>query len=172
MIRQATISLRCYVGLFRKKKFLCIIELMNKGFTLVELLVVIAIGAIIASIALGGIYVYQPYARLASVCRDLLTDIRYAQQLSVAGQGVFGVKFFVAENKYQLLRFAGSDTSQILEKTLPQGVSFQGVSGFLDNEVRFNSYGAVSYGGVVSLGNSNGDVRGIDVGPSGFSKIF
>ena len=145
---------------------------MNKGFTLVETLVVVAIGAIIASVVLAGLYVYQPYARLASVCRDLLSDIRYAQQLSVAGQGVFGVKFFVVENKYQLLKFTATSTSQIVEKNLPQGVSFQNITGFLDNEVRFNSYGAVSYGGVVSLVNANGDIRGIDVGPSGFSKTF
>jgi len=141
------------------------------GFTLIELLIVLAILGIISSIFISQTGFFMPENKLSSVTRDLVTNLRYAQEMSVNEQIQFGLAFFPLENKYQILRFT-NPPSLVLEKNLPVGVSFDEISGFADNIVVFNAYGAASSGGVIILVNQLGKKKEIAVRPSGFVKIM
>lgn len=140
------------------------------GFTLLEFLVIIAIIGIIATISWSALRTLQPSWRLDGAVRDLATDLRYAQQQSVTEQVNYGIHFSSATNEYQMIRY-GTTTENVLEKSLPEGVNFYQITGFSDEEVVFNPYGAVKEMGSVSLINIEQKIKIIEVRPSGFVKI-
>lgn len=143
---------------------------IKNSFTLIELLVVILVIGIITGISWGAVRALQPSLRLGSVARDLITDLRYAQQLAVSQQVDYGVRFSTATNEYQIIRH-GTTTEDLLKKSLPDGIDFQEITGFSNNEVIFNPYGAVKETGTISLINTKGKTKTIEVRPSGFVKI-
>ena len=140
------------------------------GFTLIEVLMAISIMAILFAVFISSTNFFQPRAKLSSVARDLITDIRYAQQLAVNEQVEYGISFLVSENKYQLWRFS-EIPQQIFEKILSQEVQINQVLGLTDNQVRFNAYGAVTEDGSVYLINSKSETKIIEIRPSGFVKL-
>jgi len=140
-------------------------------FSLVEILVVLGIVGILSLIGIPAFKVYQPSLQLSGVVRDLATDLRYAEQLAITEQIEHGVIFLTETDQYQVVRYG--DPDEILDlKTLPLEVSFQNISGFTDNEVVFNPYGAAKESGVITLINTKNSTSGIDVRPSGFIKII
>ena len=140
------------------------------GFTLFEFLVIIVIIGIIAAVSWSALRTLQPSWRLDGAVRDLATDLRYAQQQSVTEQVNYGIHFSSTTNKYQIIRY-GTTTENVLEKSLPEGVDFYQITGFINEEVVFNPYGAVKEMGSVSLINIEQKVKIIEVRPSGFVKI-
>ncbi|MDP2951473.1 MAG: type II secretion system protein [bacterium] len=152
-----------------KQGFLCY-HSDNQGFTLIEVLIVIAVMAILCAVFISQTSFFQPQAKLASVARDLITDIRYAQQLAVNEQVEYGISFLVSENKYQLWRFSAVP-EQIFEKILPQEVQISQVLDLTDDKVKFNAYGAVAEAGSVYLINSESETKIIEIRPSGFAKL-
>lgn len=138
----------------------------NKSFTLIELLIVIGIFTILASISFLGLRSIRPILQLSGMTRELVTDLRYAQQLAVTEQTDHGVRFSFAENKYQIIRYA--ETEEILkQRILPEGINLQKINNF--DEARFNPYGAVIESGKVNLVNIK--TKTIEIKPSGFVKI-
>jgi len=142
----------------------------SRGFTLFEFLVIMAIIGIIATISWSALRTLQPSWRLDGAVRDLATDLRYAQQQSVTEQVNYGIHFSSTTNEYQIIRY-GTTTENVLEKSLSEGVNFYQITGFSDEEVVFNPYGAVKEMGSVSLINIEEKVKIIEVRPSGFVKI-
>jgi len=140
------------------------------GFTLMELLVVISIVGIITGISWGTFRALRPSLQLGSAARDLTTDLRYVQQLAVTEQINYGVHFSTATDEYQIIRY-GSTTEEILGKSLAKDIDFYQITGFKAGEVIFNPYGAVQETGTVSLTNTKGETKIIEVRPSGFVKI-
>lgn len=141
----------------------------SKGFTLIEFSVVVAIAIIIGGIFFGTFKFLQPSLQLGSVVRDLITDLRYTQQLAVTEQINHGVRFSTSTGTYQVLRY-GTTTDEISAKSLPSAVDFHQISGFTNNEVIFNPYGAVTATGTVSLINTSAETKTIEVRPSGFVR--
>ena len=72
---------------------------MRNGFTLIELLVVIGILSLLFLIGIPAFRAYQPALQLSGSVRELVTDLRYAGQLSVDEQVNHGVRFSVSEGR-------------------------------------------------------------------------
>lgn len=140
-------------------------------FTLVEILVVLSIVGVLALIGIPAFRAYQPSLQLSGVVRELSTDLRYAEQLAITEQVEHGIIFLPGVNQYQIVRFG--EPNQVLGlKTLPSGVSFLEITGFTDNKVLFNPYGAAQESGIITLVNAKNATSGIDVRPAGFIKII
>ena len=142
-----------------------------KSFTLIELLIIIAIFGILALISTPVFRNYQPGLQLSVVVRDLVTDLRYSQQMAVTEQVEHGVRFSTSTDEYQIIKY-GAIEEILKEKSLPEKVSFQEVTGFSNDEVKFNPYGAVKEAGNITLINTKNTTSTIDIRPSGFVKII
>ncbi|MBI2459803.1 MAG: hypothetical protein HYV53_04660, partial [Parcubacteria group bacterium] len=76
----------------------------HRGSMLMDLLVAIGIIALLATIAIPYLKKYQPNLKLNAAARDLTTDLRYAQQLTITEQKVHQVVFDLVNNKYNILK--------------------------------------------------------------------
>lgn len=137
------------------------------GFTVMEVFIVATVLVIIASISFLSLRSFGPTFRLSGAARDLATDLRYVQELSVAQQKECGI-IFVDLGKYRLVEY-GTSTAEIESKNLPEGITFQEIN-FPDQKVAFNPYGAAKEAGSVVL-KSQDKQKSIEVKPSGFVKI-
>ena len=100
----------------------------------------------------------------------MVSDLRLAQQLSVAEQVNYGIFFNAPANEYQFKKFA-EETTIVFTKQLPVGITFCDIAGLSEDTAIFNPYGSVAYSGAVCLLNSNGQNKTIEIKPSGFVKI-
>ncbi len=73
----------------------------SKAFTILELIMVILILGIIAAVVMSSMQVPSEL-RLEAAKNKIMHDIRYAQNLSVAQQRQYGVRFSPIENRYWL----------------------------------------------------------------------
>lgn len=140
------------------------------GFSLVELLVAIGIAAILGAVSWPIVKSFQPSFKLTAAARDLVVNLRSAQQTAVAEQVEYGLRFSFENNNYQVLKFT-TTTQEILNKTLPSDVFLYQISGFTAQEVVFNVLGAVRESGTIVIRNNQGSIKTIEVRPSGFVKI-
>jgi prepilin-type N-terminal cleavage/methylation domain-containing protein len=144
----------------------------QSGFSLMELLIVMAILIIIAGIGLMVFQQIKLTMRLSGTVRQLITDLRYAQQLAITEQVTHGLQFSTTTppglDQYQLIRY-GQPSQVIFTKQLPQGIRFQSI-GFTNQKVSFNPYGAAQQSGEIVLINTQNASSTIDVRPSGFVK--
>lgn len=144
----------------------------SKSFTLAEFLVAISIFIIIASIGVFALRNIQPSLRLSGTARDLVSDLRYAQQMAVTEQIDHGIRFTTTtEEKYEIIRHGGTD-EVLKEEILSEGIDFQYISALTDNEVRFNPYGAAREAATTTLNNTENKTKTIKISPSGFVKIL
>jgi len=144
----------------------------ERAFTLTEILVVIGVIFILISIGVPVFRAYRPGLQLSGSSRELITDMRYAQQMAVTEQIDHGIRFFVDEDKYQIIRYAPEE--EILkEKNLPPEVSFQQINDLTDDRALFNPYGALkNEAGSITMVNTANESIIIDIRPSGFVKII
>lgn len=148
---------------------------IGKGFTLIEGLVIITTFLIVTLIFVVGLNIVQPNLKLNGAIRNLVSDLRYAQQLAVTEQVVYGVLFSTTtEDKYQIVKHTDG-TTIIKEVNLEKdGIYLDQISSFSNNEIRFNPYGATvnSESGTITLRNVKNATVTIEVRPSGFVKIL
>lgn len=142
----------------------------EKSFSLIELLIIVVIFTIISGISFTIFREFEPTMKLNGAARELITDLRYAQQLTVSEQVRHGIRFSTTtpetSDEYRLIRH-GEAPEEIFTKQLSEGIEFQKIN-FTNQEVIFNSYGAVQEAGEVVLVNSKNATTTIDVRPSGF----
>ena len=143
---------------------------IQKGFTLIELVIVFAIIVILAGISLASFRNIQPNIKLNGAARNLVTDLRYAQQLAIAEQIDYGVFFSTSTHGYKILKHENTTTT-IKVVSLPGGISYGSITPLTGYEMRFNSYGAVKEEGSISLINDQNTSTTVTVSPSGFVKI-
>ena len=142
----------------------------NQGSLLLNVLVSFGIIALLATISVPYLKKYQPNLKLNATARDLTSDLRYAQQLTITEQVVYLVDLDLDGDSYQILK-GGAATTTIKTIEFDSSISFQQVTGLTDNEVVFNFYGGVSEAGQIILINTNGKTATINVKPSGYVQL-
>lgn len=140
------------------------------GMMLVNLIVSIGIIALLCAVSIPYLRKYQINLKLNATARDMTTDIRYAQQLTVTEQKTHIVVFDPANRKYQILK-VDIATTTIKTVFLNNEVNFQGITGLAGNTIVFNYYGGVSQPGQVVLSNANNMTADVNIKPSGYIQI-
>ncbi len=150
------------------------LKIPENGFTLVEILVILAILAVVFGISTLALKNISPNMQLSGITRQLVTDFRYAEQVSVTKQINHGIVFSTSTspNEYQVVKYGeGGEISEVLKtEEFPPKVSIEEIN-FDNNKVAFNPYGAAVQGGNIVLINSKGETRVIKVSPAGFVKV-
>ena len=142
----------------------------NQGSLLLNVLVSFGIIALMATISIPYIRQYQPNLKLNATARDLTSDLRYAQQLTVTEQVIYLVDFDLDDDSYQILK-SGVATTTVKTVEFDSDISFQQIINLSDNQVIFNFYGGVSEAGQIILVNTNGKTVTINVKPSGYIQL-
>ncbi|MGE5472696.1 MAG: Tfp pilus assembly protein FimT/FimU [Ignavibacteriales bacterium] len=96
----------------------------NKGFTLLEIMIVIAILGIVIVVAAPRMGGSKNDFKLYTSARNLVSDIRYAQELSISTKDNHIVFFNFDENWYEIRQIIVSETGRTL-KTIKR-VDFSG----------------------------------------------
>ncbi|MFC1612939.1 Tfp pilus assembly protein FimT/FimU [Patescibacteria group bacterium] len=139
----------------------------NNGVLLLEILIVISILGIVSSVSLPYLRTFSSNLKLSKATKTLSSDLRYAQQLTVSEQVVHYLQIFEVAKKHQIIR---SDTMAVIkEEALPEKINFQEITGFTNDKIIFNFYGAVLESGLIILINEQTTkLANINVKPSGY----
>ncbi|OGY44681.1 MAG: hypothetical protein A3B89_04330 [Candidatus Buchananbacteria bacterium RIFCSPHIGHO2_02_FULL_40_13] len=141
----------------------------NLGFTLIEIIMVLAVIALIALISLPVYQNLKPNLALNSQTRDIVSDLRYAQQLSVTEQIKYSVVFDQVLNKYKIVNDVSGQI--VKSQNINTLISIQSITGLTADTVTFNVTGAVLKSGQIILISSSGATKTISLKPSGYVKI-
>lgn len=137
---------------------------------MVEVLVVVAVIGITAITMSPVVKGYKSSLELNGSARELVSDLRYAQQLTIADQNEHSVVFYVLEKRYEIIKYG--ETNEIIKQvSLPDEIIDISITALTNDEIKYNPYGAVFEGGVISLENSKNNIKTIRVKPSGFVRI-
>lgn len=145
--------------------------MFSKGFTLIETMITLSIVVLLTVISIPIFRTRQQNIQLQANARNLLNDLRLAQQNTIGEQVTYLIKLFNSPtNKYQLIKRNGGDTV-IKEYQLYSDISWQDMGGFTSNEIIYTTTGAVTQSGIVILKNVGNHTINIDIKPSGYVKI-
>ncbi len=137
---------------------------------LIDLLVVLGIIALLSTIAIPYLKKYQSNLKLNATARNLTTDLRYAQQLTITEQKVHIVSLDLTHAKYDILKI-DTATTTVKTVTLDSETSFKQITDLTNNQVVFNYYGGVSQSGQIVLTNTNNVNATINIKPSGYIQL-
>lgn len=138
-----------------------------KGFSLVEILISLAIIGIVASISIPYIRTAISNITLTNTAKEIVTDLRDAQQLTVGEQTPYYAQFIEETDKYQIIK--ESNGVIIKEKIMPSELEIYSINGLTDNKVKFNYFGASIESGTIILLNTNTNITStIEIKPSGY----
>lgn len=144
-------------------------KMPSQGVTLSELLVVIAIIALTAAITVPFYRTVSMNLDLKAASRDIASDLRLAQQLSVTTQVNHKIVFNLAGNSYSLINIVTGLT--VKSRNIKSPVALLSVNDLPADTVTFNSTGAVAATGTIVLTNPNNRQTTIEIKPSGYVKI-
>jgi Tfp pilus assembly protein FimT len=142
----------------------------KSGITLIELLIAISILLLMSGLTIPAFKSYQSNLELGTIGKNLTSDLRFAQQLTVTQQIDHAVHLNLTEKKYEIIKCLEPEEI-IQEKKLSEKVEFYQVNGFSNNRVEFNPYGAAKESGSIILINDRNETLTIEVKPSGYVKI-
>lgn len=137
---------------------------------LMDLLVSLGIIALLSTIAIPYLKKYQPNLKLNATARDLTTDLRYAQQLTITEQKVYQVVFDIINDTYQIQK-VDTATTTIKIVTFDPEISIKEITDLTDYKIIFNYYGGVSEAGQIILTNINNIDAIINIKPSGYIQL-
>ncbi len=140
------------------------------GFSLIQLLAGIGIIALMSVMSIPALRQYQPNLKLRGEAKQLVADLRYAQQLTVTEQKVHYIEMNIINAEYKIIK-QETPESPIKTVELDSVINFQEILNLTDNKVIFNSYGAVNEAGTIILVNSQGKTSTIQVKPSGYMQL-
>ncbi len=141
--------------------------MIRKGFTLIEILTVLTIVILISLISVAFLRTTQPSSTLNSAVQNLITDIRYASELSTATQVNHRVQF--STDRYSIIRLSEPNFT-VKEILLTSPLQISGTT-LTNDRVEFNTLGAANENGTVTL-LYNADLSAtIDIRPSGYVRL-
>lgn len=143
---------------------------MRKAFTLIEMLITFAIIGLL--IGVTAVYLRQtgPGNVLRAGAQNLATHLRYAAELSVSTQIPHEVRFNnPASAQYRIVALQTPERI-VMTATLDSTLTF-GTITLPGSVAQFNSLGAVSAPGTITLQHQNGLQKIIDIRPSGYVQI-
>jgi type IV fimbrial biogenesis protein FimT len=147
----------------------------NSGFTLMELMIVIAIIAIMSSIAIPNFIGWLPERRLDAGAQDILQALQKSRSKAIMTNRNVIVTFDAGDNSF--IAFVDEDASDdlsagdltIVNRNMPAGIVFNAL-GF-GATVTFNNRGIPTTSGVLTLQNTKGNSRTIQLYLSGHSVL-
>jgi Tfp pilus assembly protein FimT len=142
----------------------------KKGSMLTDLLVVLGIIALLSTISIPYLRRYQPNLKLNAAARNLTTDLRYAQQLTITEQKVHQVVFDLNNDSYQIQKIDVATTT-IKTVALESEISIKQINDLTGDKVVFNYYGGVSQSGQIILTNINNADAIVNIKPSGYVQF-
>ncbi|SRR6056297_84744 len=142
----------------------------KQGSILLNLLVAVLVIILTVTVSLPYIRDYRVNSRLSAEARELINNLRYAQQLSVTQQVVHGVKLDSENDFYEVLK-TGASTSTLKTVFLSENSSFKKIEDFSNNLVKFNFYGGAEEAGEIILENINNKEIILEIKPSGYVQI-
>ena len=142
----------------------------KEGGLLLELMVVFGILSLLTAISIPYIRQYQPNLKLNATARDLVADLRYAQQLTITEQVVYAVDFNLEGDSYEIIK-TGSATTTVKTVDFDDEINYEQITGLTDNQSFFNFYGGVNEAGQIVLRNINGLLSVINIKPSGYIQL-
>lgn len=136
----------------------------NRGFTLVELLAVLAIFTIISAVATQNFGIILSKARMNTTIMELVSDIRYAQQIAI-GERINCYIVFDNKNKFYSIRVDANPLPKII-KWVNFDKKINLITNFPDNRFHFTSMGAPSSGGTIDINYGTTKICTITVLPA------
>ena len=115
-----------------------------------ELLAVLLITAVVFAVAVPDISAALAGVRINTAVRELVTDIRYAQQMALAECRVYRITFNTGMQLYRI-SYAGRATQVIVKQAyFPEELTLLGTN-FGGNTLGFNIMGAPTEAGTIEL---------------------
>lgn len=139
------------------------------GFTLIETLTTLMILIVLATIGLSTAYLrsIQPSSTLNAAVQAIITDLRYASELSTATQLNHTVRFNT--QSYVITRLAQPNV--IVKEVALETPLLITQTSLPDNTVEFNTLGAATANGTVTVSHSLELNSTIDIRPSGYVRV-
>lgn len=140
----------------------------KNGLTLIELMCTLSIMGIIASAVLpciGGLNMIYQNILLDTSIKELLSDLRLAQQKAKDEGYIYHVYFNSVQKSYMIYSYKDASNCVFKVKNLPSGISFDRVhSTYTNSKISFNSRGKpLPYPCTISLANSRGRYKKITI---------
>ncbi len=140
----------------------------TKGFTLAQLLIVIGIIIFVSLVTLPALGQYTKDLELKNSTKEIISKLKLAQQYAVTEQVKHSLRFTPLDNSYYLIR-KGEPETTLETSYLKETIYFASISGLENNEVVFNSAGAVDLNGEVYLAHLYTENQTlITIRPSGY----
>lgn len=143
----------------------------NQGYSFLDILIVVGVMAIMITLAIPYIKNFQVNMDLYSVKKQIASDLRYAQQLTVTEQTVHGVEFKEGSGHYRVLRMEGKGKPVVKVINLSRDIHVKEVANSEDEVVEFDFYGGADEACRIVVEDGRGETGEVLVKPSGYISI-
>lgn len=116
---------------------------------------VLLLVSIICAVAVPGIKALFTRAEVNAVLRELVTDIRYAQQMAMGEGRIYRVTFNTHLNLYRISYTSYPTQVTVKQVLFPEGLTLLSTS-FTNNILSFNIMGAPSAAGTIRFVDKSG----------------
>lgn len=137
----------------------------STGLTILELLTVMLIISIASAVAVPAVNAALERAAGNAALRELVTDLRYAQQMALSDGSNYYITFNKSMQTYTISVAGQFDQEIIKQVTLPDGIKLLGTN-FANNKLYYTDLGSPSAGGRIELSDRKGKVIKITVLPA------
>lgn len=147
---------------------------IQNSFTLTEVLIVAAIIGVLALIIFPILRNFQPTLQLNGIVREFVSNLRLTQQLAVSEQVEYCFVLpdnFPFNREYQIIQCGESQSFK--QGLIPEEIiGLTIIPSLSNNEIRYNSYGAVKESAQITIENVQNKTKTINIRPSGFIRII